>query len=98
MWLTSEEAKFMAATEVVRARVDADLKRDATIVLSGMGLSVSDAIRMMLVRIAAERVLPFEVRVPNGTTQEALAAAEQGESKRFDSVAALMTDLESGED
>lgn len=84
----------MAAAEVVRARVDADLKRDATIVLSGMGLSVSDAIRMMLVRVAAERALPFEVRVPNRATQEALDAAERGEGKQFDSVAALMADLE----
>lgn len=85
----------MAAAEVVRARVDADLKRDATIVLSGMGLSVSDAIRMMLVRVASERALPFEVRVPNRATQEALEAAEKGEGKQFDSVAALMADLES---
>lgn len=88
----------MPAAEVVRARVDADLKRDATIVLSGMGLSVSDAIRMMLVRVAAERALPFEVRVPNRVTQEALAAAEQGEGKRFDSVVALMADLEDDKD
>ena len=88
----------MAAAEVVRARVDADLKREATTVLSGMGLSVSDAIRMMLVRVAAEHALPFEVRAPNLATQDALAAAEKGEGKRFDSVAALMADLEGDED
>jgi DNA-damage-inducible protein J len=88
----------MAAAEIVRARVDADLKREATTVLSGMGLSVSDAIRMMLVRVAAERALPFEVRVPNRATQAALDAAEKGEGKQFDSVAALIADLESDED
>ncbi|MGA9583051.1 MAG: type II toxin-antitoxin system RelB/DinJ family antitoxin [Allosphingosinicella sp.] len=88
----------MAAAEVVRARVDADLKRDATMVLSGMGLSVSDAIRMMLVRVAAERALPFEVRVPNRATQKALDAAESSEGEQFDSVAALIADLEDDED
>lgn len=88
----------MAATEVVRARVDADLKREATKILSGMGLSVSDSIRMMLVRVAAERALPFEVRVPNLVTQDALASAEMGEGTRFDTIAALMADLEDDEE
>lgn len=88
----------MAATDVVRARVDADLKRNATAVLAGMGLSVSDAIRLMLVRIAAERALPFEVRVPNERTQTAIGAAKRGEVARFADVATLMDDLNDGED
>lgn len=88
----------MPAAEVVRARIDADLKKEATAVLSGMGLSVSDAIRMMLVRVAAERALPFEVRAPNRETREALEAARRGEVARFDSVDALMADLNDGED
>jgi DNA-damage-inducible protein J len=87
----------MAAAEVVRARIDAGLKKEATAVLSGMGLSVSDAIRMMLVRVAAERALPFEVREPNRETQEALRAAERGELVRFESLADLMADLNDNE-
>ncbi|MEA3040144.1 MAG: DNA protein [Sphingomonadales bacterium] len=83
----------MAAAEVVRARIDAGLKKEATAVLSGMGLSLSDAIRMMLVRVAAERALPFEVREPNRETQDALHAAERGELVRFESLADLMADL-----
>lgn len=83
----------MAAGEIVRARVDADLKRKANAVLSGMGLSMSDAIRMMLVRVAAERALPFEVRVPNSVTQAAIEAARRGEVKHFVSVEALTNDL-----
>jgi DNA-damage-inducible protein J len=83
----------MAALEVVRSRIDADLKREVTGVLSAMGLSVSDAIRMMFVRVAAERALPFEVRVPNATTVAALEALDRGEGKRFDSVDALFADL-----
>lgn len=83
----------MPATDVVRARIASDLKREASAVLAGMGLSVSDAIRMMLVRVAAERALPFDVREPNRETEEALQAASRGEVKRFDSIASLMTDL-----
>lgn len=87
----------MAATDVVRARIDSDLKREATAVLSAMGLSVSDAIRLMLVRTVAEQTLPFEVRVPNDRTRAALQAAGQGDVARFDDVAGLMADLNDDE-
>lgn len=83
----------MAATQVVRARVDSKLKEEASAVLSGMGLSVSDAIRLLLVRVAVEGALPFEVRTPNRETQEALQAAQRGEVARFDSIADLVADL-----
>jgi DNA-damage-inducible protein J len=88
----------MAVAEIVRARIDADLKKEASAVLAGMGLSVSDAIRMLLVRIAAEKALPFEVRVPNSETQAAILAARRGEVARFDSVGGLMADLNDDED
>jgi DNA-damage-inducible protein J len=84
----------MASAEVVRARIDADLKREVSAVLAEMGLSVSDAIRLLFVRVAAERALPFDVRVPNAETQEAMRAVEAGKVERFDSVADLMKDLE----
>tara|TARA_R110001606_G_scaffold233942_1_gene381533 strand:- start:33004 stop:33264 length:261 start_codon:yes stop_codon:yes gene_type:complete len=83
----------MAVSEVVRARIDPALKKEATSVLSDMGLSVSDAIRMMLTRIANEHALPFEVRVPNKDTQKAIAAKERGEVESFANIADLMTDL-----
>jgi DNA-damage-inducible protein J len=83
----------MAATEMVRARIESGLKQRASAVLADMGLSMSDAIRMMLVRIAAERALPFEVRIPNRETEEALQAADLGQVKSFGSVASLMEDL-----
>ncbi|WP_342239402.1 type II toxin-antitoxin system RelB/DinJ family antitoxin [Inquilinus sp. OTU3971] len=83
----------MPAAEVVRARIDADLKKEATAVLSGMGLSVSDAIRLLLVRVASEKALPFDIRVPNAETQTAMREARKGKVQRFDSVDALMADL-----
>ena len=88
----------MAAAEVVRARIDASLKREATDVLGAMGLSVSDAIRMLLVRVVADRSLPFEVRSPNRETEAALEAAVRGEVARFSTVADLMADLNDDED
>lgn len=83
----------MAAAEVVRARVETGLKKEATAVLSGMGLSVSDAIRLLLVRIAADKALPFDLRAPNAETQAAMRDIQAGKVARFDSVADLMADL-----
>ncbi len=83
----------MAAAEVVRARIDTGLKREATAVLSSMGLSVSDAIRLMLVRVAADKALPFDLRAPNAETQAAMRDIQEGKVTRFDSVSALMADL-----
>ena len=87
----------MVAAEVVRARIDADLKKEATAVLSGMGLSVSDAIRLLLVRVVSEKALPFDVRVPNAKTQAAMREAREGKVERFDSVDALMAGLNAGD-
>ena len=57
----------------VRARIDATTKTRAAEALAAMGLSISDAIRLLMLRVADERRLPFEVRVPNATTQAAIA-------------------------
>ena len=62
-------------------------------VLAGMGISVSDAVRMLLVRVAAEKALPFDVKVPNATTVKAMRAANKGKGKRLNSAAALFKDL-----
>lgn len=83
----------MAALDTVRARIDADLKRAATAALADMGLTLSEAIRLMLVRVATEKALPFEVRTPNATTRAALDAAERGELTRFKTVEDLIADL-----
>jgi DNA-damage-inducible protein J len=64
---------------VVRARVEKTDKAEATAVLAAMGLTLSDAFRMLVKRIAAEKALPFEPLVPNKETIEAMKAAERGE-------------------
>ena len=61
----------MSANAVVRARIDEHIKEEATVVLAAMGLTVSDAFRIMLTRVAREKALPFEPLIPNATTIEA---------------------------
>ena len=69
----------MAANAVVRARINARIKDEATAVLETIGLTVSDAVRLMLVRVAAEKALPFEPFIPNTKTVKAMKAARRGE-------------------
>jgi DNA-damage-inducible protein J len=76
----------------VRARIDNTTKERATAALGAMGLSISDAIRLLMLRIADERRLPFEVKVPNAATREAMAELA-AEGTKFASVDALMADL-----
>ena len=66
----------MAANTVVRAR---RVKKEAEAVLAAIGLTVSDAFRMLMVRVAAEKGLPFEPIVPNKKTVKAIEAARRGE-------------------
>ena len=83
----------MTTNAVVRARIDEQIKEEATVVLAAMGLTVSDAFRIMLTRIAREKALPFEPLIPNETTIAAMREARAGKLKSFESVGALMADL-----
>ncbi len=83
----------ISVDSTVRARIDSATKRKASKALEKMGLSVSDAIRLLLVRVATEKRLPFEIKVPNAATKKAIDELEQGKGKRFSGVAALMDDL-----
>lgn len=69
----------MKVDTVVRARIDAETKDMATKALADMGLSVSDFIRMALVRVARDQAVPFPVKVPNATTIEAMRKTALGE-------------------
>jgi DNA-damage-inducible protein J len=78
---------------MVHVRIDQQVKDRATATLAEMGMSVSDAVRLLLVRVAAEKALPFDVRIPNATTVQAMEAADRGEGERFASPEALFKDL-----
>jgi len=78
------------ASNMVHIRVDGDVKDQAAEALASMGLTVSDAVRILLTRIAAEKAMPFELRVPNRTTAEAIEAGERGEVTRAANVQEMM--------
>ena len=83
----------MPATEMVHIRIDKRVKAQATKALSAMGLSVSDAVRVLLTRVAAEKALPFEVKVPNDATAAAMREARAGGLRSFGNVPELIADL-----
>jgi DNA-damage-inducible protein J len=90
---TDIEESTMSANTVVRARIDEHIKEEATAVLAAMGLTVSDAVRILLTRVAREKALPFEPLVPNAVTIEAMKEARRGGLKSSATVEDLMADL-----
>lgn len=84
----------MPANAVVRARIDERLKEEAAAILGAAGLTVSDAVRMMLVRVVAEKALPFDPLTPNAETIAAIKEARSGKLARAKSVDELMSKLD----
>lgn len=87
----------MAATTMVHVRVDEQVKAQATETLAAMGLSVSDAVRVFLMRVAAEKQLPFLLKVPNTETRAAMTEADEiarTRRARFATATELFDDLE----
>jgi DNA-damage-inducible protein J len=78
---------------MIHVRVDEELKVRASDTLEKMGLSLSDAVRLLLTRIAAEQALPFEVRVPNAETVAAMQAGDRDEVSRATSTAEMIARL-----
>ncbi|MDB5522772.1 MAG: addiction module antitoxin, RelB/DinJ family [Rhizobium sp.] len=83
----------MSSDTVVRARIDSVTKEKATETLARMGLSVSDAIRILMMRIAADEEFPFPIKTPNAKTRAAMAELGDGKGKRLDSADSLFKDL-----
>ena len=83
----------MATNALVQARIDKAVKDEATAVLAAMGLTVSDAVRLLLTKVAREHVLPFDPLIPNAETIEAMKAARRGNLPSFATVGELMADL-----
>jgi len=68
---------MMASTVFVRAGIDEALRDEAALVLAEFGLTVSDVVRMTLTRVAKDRAVPLELKVPNGETQAAMAQSRR---------------------
>jgi DNA-damage-inducible protein J len=92
-----KQDKIMAenSTSMVHVRVDDQVKLRATEALAKMGLSVSDAVRVLLIRVAADQAFPFPIKVPvpNAETAKAIKELNDGKGKRFSDPAALFADL-----
>ena len=83
----------MAADSIVRARIDQATKDRAAAALAAMGLSISDAIRLLMLRIADEKRLPFDLKVPNGDSLLAMTELDTGKGKRLANKADLFKEL-----
>jgi len=87
----------MATTSMVHVRVDEQIKAQAAETLAAMGLSISDAVRVFLMRVIAEKQMPFALKAPNAETRAAMAEADEiarTRRARFSNVAELIDDLE----
>jgi DNA-damage-inducible protein J len=83
----------MNADSIVRARIDTATKVKASIALEAMGLTISDAIRLLMLRVADEKRLPFDIRVPNAGMVKAMKELDSGKGRRFADADALFKDL-----
>nr|MBV6630276.1 type II toxin-antitoxin system RelB/DinJ family antitoxin [Oceanococcus sp. HetDA_MAG_MS8] len=81
------------STSTIHVRVDDETKAKATQALEAMGLDLSTAVRVYLARISAEQRLPFELRVPNLATKQAIHELESGQGHRAKSVDSLFDEL-----
>jgi DNA-damage-inducible protein J len=87
----------MMTNTVVRARIDERVKNEAAAVLATIGLTVSDAFRLMIMRIANDKALPFEPLVPNAETIEAMKAARRGDLVTVGKPENLLASLNAGD-
>ena len=93
MKILRNENDFMSENSIVRARINEHIKEEASVVLEAMGLTISDAFRMLLTRIAREKALPFDPLIPNSETIETMKAARHGHLTTTNSVRNLLVDL-----
>ena len=80
----------MTKSEMIRARVEPELKQEAETVFSQLGLSTTQAITLFYKQVTLQQGLPFAVKIPNAETREALQQAYDGEDlTEYESLEAL---------
>lgn len=88
---------MMAHSSMLHVRVDDEIKTQASEALASMGLTVSDAVRILLKRVVNDQAFPLELKVPNTATRQAMDEAREimkTKATRFESADALIDDLE----
>ena len=94
MWLKMFVSREnMANDSTVRARINGKIKEEATAVLAAIGLTPSDAFRLLMTRVAKEQSLPFDLLMPNKETVAAIKAARAGQVQSFSNLQELISDL-----
>ena len=83
----------MTQNAFVRARINEDIKKGAAAVLETMGLTVSDACRILLTKVAREKRFPFDLRAPNHETTQAIRELKSGRGHRYKNAEAMFKDL-----
>jgi DNA-damage-inducible protein J len=83
----------MQAEAVVETRIDVELMREAKEIYAAAGLTIEDVIRKLLIRTVHDQSVPFDLFMPNAETVEAMEAARRGELTHFETIDALMADL-----
>ena len=83
----------MAANQLVQTRIDGAIKAEASAVLAAMGLTVSDAVRLLLTKVAQDKALPFEPLIPNAVTIQAMKDARAGKVTKAANLETLFADL-----
>ncbi|EER46287.1 hypothetical protein AM305_02258 [Actinobacillus minor NM305] len=80
----------------IRARIDNGIKDEATAALKAMGLTMSEFLRIAVTRVAKEKSIPFDVKVPNAVTLQAMQEAQEilAEKRALKSAEALFDELE----
>lgn len=84
------------ADRVVQTRINGQVKEEAAAVLAAIGLTISDAVRLMLTRVAQDKALPFDPLIPNETTVAAMRAARAGELEPV-TLEQIKTDIQSAQ-
>ncbi|OYZ05413.1 MAG: damage-inducible protein [Thiotrichales bacterium 16-46-22] len=82
---------------MVHVRIDETIKQQASETLQAMGLSLSDAVRVFLTRVVADKKIPFDLRAPNSDTLAAMKEADEiagSRMARFSTVDDLINDIE----
>jgi DNA-damage-inducible protein J len=85
----------MATTAIVQATVDASLKDRASAVLAEIGMTLDDALRLLLTQVVEQHDLPLSLHLPNAETIAAMREAEGGEARRYSSLDELFKDMKS---
>lgn len=83
----------MSSDAVVQTHIDSAIKEEAAAVLATMGLTVSDAVRLLLTRVAQDHVLPFDVFIPNEETVAAMRDAREGRNMETSSLEQIQHEM-----